>query len=75
MDRILVVEDDPAILRGLCDNLRGETYGVLTSLHGVLRAEAPRHGRCAADLAVAMNAALHATLAPGRFGTLVEKIR
>jgi phosphoserine phosphatase RsbU/P len=33
-DRILVVEDDPAILRGLRDNLRGETYEVLTASDG-----------------------------------------
>ena len=29
--RILVVEDDPAILRGVTDLLEGEGYGVLTA--------------------------------------------
>jgi len=32
--RVLVVEDDPAILRGLTDNLRYEHYEVLTSNDG-----------------------------------------
>lgn len=32
--RVLVVEDDPAILRGLTDNLRYEHYEVLTSSDG-----------------------------------------
>jgi len=31
MTRILVVEDDPAILRGLADNLEFESYEVLTA--------------------------------------------
>ena len=34
MSRILVVEDDPAILRGLTDNLKCESYEVLTATDG-----------------------------------------
>jgi DNA-binding response OmpR family regulator len=34
MSRILVVEDDPAILRGLADNLRFEDHEVLTAADG-----------------------------------------
>jgi DNA-binding response OmpR family regulator len=34
MSRILVIEDDPAILRGLADNLRFEAYQVLTAADG-----------------------------------------
>ncbi len=34
MSRILVVEDDPAILRGLTDNLKYESYEVLTATDG-----------------------------------------
>ena len=34
MSRILVVEDDPAILRGLADNLAFESYEVLTASDG-----------------------------------------
>ena len=34
MSRILVVEDDPAILRGLKDNLLAESYEVLTATDG-----------------------------------------
>jgi DNA-binding response OmpR family regulator len=34
MSRILVVEDDPAILRGLSDNLKFESYEVLTASDG-----------------------------------------
>jgi len=34
MSRILVVEDDPAILRGLADNLTFESYEVLTASDG-----------------------------------------
>ncbi|HSP69357.1 MAG TPA: response regulator transcription factor [Bryobacteraceae bacterium] len=34
MSRILVVEDEPAILRGLVDNLRFESYEVLTAADG-----------------------------------------
>jgi len=34
MSRILVIEDDPAILRGLVDNLRYESYEVLSATDG-----------------------------------------
>jgi len=34
MSRVLVVEDEPAILRGLADNLRLESYEVLTASDG-----------------------------------------
>lgn len=34
MSRILVVEDDPAILRGLADNLKAESHEVLTASDG-----------------------------------------
>ena len=34
MTRILVIEDDPAILRGLSDNLRVESYDVVTAVDG-----------------------------------------
>jgi DNA-binding response OmpR family regulator len=34
MSRVLVVEDDPAILRGLADNLRFESHEVLTATDG-----------------------------------------
>ncbi len=34
MSVILVIEDDPAILRGLADNLRFESYEVLTAADG-----------------------------------------
>jgi DNA-binding response OmpR family regulator len=34
MSRILVIEDEPAILRGLADNLRLESYDVLTAADG-----------------------------------------
>lgn len=34
MTRILIVEDDPAILRGLADNLKFESYEVLTAADG-----------------------------------------
>jgi DNA-binding response OmpR family regulator len=34
MSRVLVVEDDPAILRGLADNLAFESYDVLTAADG-----------------------------------------
>jgi sigma-B regulation protein RsbU (phosphoserine phosphatase) len=34
VDRIVIVEDDPAILRGLSDNLRAEGYGVLPAGDG-----------------------------------------
>ena len=35
MSRVLVVEDDPAILRGLADNLAFESHDVLTATDGV----------------------------------------
>jgi DNA-binding response OmpR family regulator len=34
MTKILIVEDDPAILRGLADNLRFEKYDVVTATDG-----------------------------------------
>ncbi|MCA1570278.1 MAG: response regulator transcription factor [Chloroflexi bacterium] len=34
MSRILVIEDDPSILRGLADNFRFESYDVLTAADG-----------------------------------------
>jgi DNA-binding response OmpR family regulator len=34
VSRILVVEDDPAILRGLSDNLQAESYDVVTARDG-----------------------------------------
>ena len=34
MSRVLIVEDDPAILRGLADNLRFESHDVLTATDG-----------------------------------------
>lgn len=34
MSRILVIEDDPAILRGLADNLKFESHEVLTATDG-----------------------------------------
>ncbi|MGH7461885.1 MAG: response regulator, partial [Longimicrobiales bacterium] len=34
MSRILVVEDDPAILRGLTDNLKFESHDVLAAADG-----------------------------------------
>jgi sigma-B regulation protein RsbU (phosphoserine phosphatase) len=45
-DRILVVEDDPALLRGLADNLRAEAFDVLTATDGgaachMIRCERP----------------------------------
>ncbi|HUP44537.1 MAG TPA: response regulator transcription factor [Thermoanaerobaculia bacterium] len=44
--RVLIVEDDPAILRGLADNLRFEQYNVLTAVDGesalaTIRSEQP----------------------------------
>jgi len=36
MKRILIIEDDPAILRGLKDNLEYESYEVLTAADGEL---------------------------------------
>lgn len=46
MTRVLVVEDDPAILRGLVDNLRAASYQVLTATDGeaalnIIRCDAP----------------------------------
>src|SRR5262245_44090144 len=37
MSRVLVVEDDPAILRGLADNLRFEGHDLLTATDGETR--------------------------------------
>src|SRR5919197_1010999 len=34
MSRILVIEDDPAILRGLADNLKFDSHEVLTAADG-----------------------------------------
>ncbi len=34
MSRVLVIEDDPAILRGVADNLKFESYEVLTATDG-----------------------------------------
>jgi DNA-binding response OmpR family regulator len=34
MNRIVVIEDDPAILRGLSDSFRFESYDVLTAANG-----------------------------------------
>jgi DNA-binding response OmpR family regulator len=34
MNRILVIEDDRAILRGLVDNLKYESYEVLSATDG-----------------------------------------
>jgi serine phosphatase RsbU (regulator of sigma subunit) len=34
MNRIVVIEDDPAILRGLADSLRAASYDVLTAANG-----------------------------------------
>jgi len=34
MTKVLIVEDDPAILRGLADNLKFEKYDVLTATDG-----------------------------------------
>lgn len=46
MIRVLVIEDEPAILRGLADNLKFESYEVLTAADGetgyeMLRAQRP----------------------------------
>ena len=46
MGRILVVEDDPAILRGVADNLASESHEVLTAADGeracsIVREQAP----------------------------------
>ena len=34
MNRIVVIEDDPAILRGLTTSLRAESYDVRTAANG-----------------------------------------
>ena len=34
MSRILVIEDEPAILRGLADNLKFESHEVITAADG-----------------------------------------
>jgi DNA-binding response OmpR family regulator len=34
MTTVLAIEDDPAILRGLCDNLRFEGYDVIAASDG-----------------------------------------
>lgn len=44
MNRILVVEDDPAILRGLTDNLRAESYDVTTAAEGEIAFRMARDG-------------------------------
>jgi DNA-binding response OmpR family regulator len=45
MSRILVVEDDPAILRGLADNLRCEGYEVQQAADGEAALRLAREGR------------------------------
>jgi DNA-binding response OmpR family regulator len=45
MSRILVVEDDPAILRGLADNLKFESYEVLTASNGEAGLSAVRESK------------------------------
>jgi phosphoserine phosphatase RsbU/P len=42
----------------------------MASLHGIIRTEAPRLGRGCAELMAKLNAALHATMQPGRYVTL-----
>lgn len=44
MSRLLVVEDDPAILRGLGDNLRLESYDVATATDGETGLRLAREG-------------------------------
>ena len=44
MSRLLVVEDDPAILRGLSDNLRLESYEVATAVDGESGLQMARDG-------------------------------
>ena len=46
--RILVVEDDPAILTGVTDLLEGEGYGIVTAVDGA--AALVKHGREKPDL-------------------------
>ena len=45
MTTVLVVEDDPAILRGLADNLRFEGYEVLTAADGETGYRMQREGK------------------------------
>ena len=45
MSRVLVVEDDPAILRGLADNLRCEGYEVLQATDGAAGLRLAREDR------------------------------
>lgn len=45
MSRVLVVEDDPAILRGLADNLRFDAHEVLTASDGESGYRAAREQR------------------------------
>jgi DNA-binding response OmpR family regulator len=42
MSNILVIEDDPAILRGLADNLKFESYNVITANNGEAGLDAAR---------------------------------
>ena len=42
MTKVLIVEDDPAILRGLADNMRFEGYEVITAPDGEAGAKAQR---------------------------------
>lgn len=44
MSRLLVVEDDPAILRGLSDNLRAESHDVTTAVEGEMAFRMARDG-------------------------------
>ena len=50
MNRVLVVEDDPAVLRGLVDNLTFEGYSVSTATDGVTALSATLQARPAPDL-------------------------
>jgi DNA-binding response OmpR family regulator len=45
MTRVLVIEDEPAILRGLADNLKFESYEVLTATDGETGYDLLRSGR------------------------------
>jgi sigma-B regulation protein RsbU (phosphoserine phosphatase) len=42
----------------------------MASLHGIMRTEAPRYGRRCGDLIAKVNAAVAATVPPGRYATL-----
>jgi DNA-binding response OmpR family regulator len=44
MSRLLVVEDDPAILRGLTDNLRRDAHDVVTATDGAMAYRMARDG-------------------------------